>query len=78
MIAVDYRPGFEATIGDASPLVRYAAFVRDCAERRRAVPSAGAEDRLTSLIRHEAIRLRRDQASEWAAASRLLDLAGTA
>ena len=62
MIAVDYRPGFEAAIGDASPIARYAAFVRDCAERRRAVSSAGAEDRLTSLIRHEVIRLRRDQA----------------
>lgn len=78
MIAVDYRPGFEAAIGDASPIARYAAFVRDCAERRRAVPSTGAEDRLTSLIRHEAIRLRRDQASDWAAASRLLEQAATA
>jgi hypothetical protein len=78
MVAIDYVPGFETAIGDVSPLVRYAAFVRDCVERRRTAPSPGAEDRLTSLIRHEAIRLRRDQASEWAAASRLLDQAATA
>jgi hypothetical protein len=77
MIAVDYRPGFEAAISVAGPIARYAAFVRDCVERRRALPSADVEDRLTSLIRQEAVRLRRDQSSDWAAAAGLLDEART-
>ena len=35
MVAVDYKAGFEARFGEAPPLTRYAAFVRDTDERRR-------------------------------------------
>ena len=38
MVAVDYRRGFEARLGDASPMARYAAFVRDTDQRQRQLP----------------------------------------
>ncbi len=72
MIAVDYHPGFEAAMGQASPTARYAAFIRDAEARRRAGgPSAGDSD-IAGLIRHEATRLRAEAADDWAAGARLL------
>ena len=35
MVAVDYKPGFEALFAAADPLARYAAFIRDTDLRRR-------------------------------------------
>jgi len=72
MIAVAYRPGFEAAIAGATPIARYAAFVRDCTDRRRRAPILDRDDRLSTLIRAEAARLRREWPTEWAAAGALM------
>ena len=45
MVAIDFEPDFEADMADASPLVRYAAFIRDGEDRRR---SPGAAEALTT------------------------------
>ena len=76
MIAIDFQPGFESSFADATPLTRYAAFVRDTEARRRRTSSAlTVDDELGGLIRHEAARLRADAPTEWAAAGQLLDAA---
>ena len=73
MVAVDYQPGFEAHLGGVSPMTRYAAFVRDTDRRRReAHGSAGVDDDLERLVRHEATRLRDGAPEEWDAAGALL------
>jgi hypothetical protein len=73
-VAVDFEPGFEAVFGDAAPMTRYAAFVRDTDQRRRpARTSAGGDDDLGRLIRHEATRLRATAPEEWDAGGALLD-----
>ena len=48
MVAVDYRPGFETAIADATPIARYAAFIRDAEARRRADRVSGADERSRS------------------------------
>ena len=76
MVAVDFVPGFEAELGDASPLVRYAAFIREAARRRRRLPPAewrGRDDALGRLIAEESARLRSGAPAEWASAARLLE-----
>lgn len=74
MVAVDFEPGFEALLADAAPLTRYAAFVRDTDHRRRHVRlSAGSDDDLGRLIRHEAMRLPVSAPEQWDAAGALLD-----
>jgi hypothetical protein len=76
MVAVDYRPGFEQALAGASPLVRYAAFVRDTDQRRRGPSRAAAfDDDLGRLIRHEALRLRTEASAAWVAAGLLLETA---
>lgn len=72
MVAVDYVPGFEASIADASPIARYAAFVRDTEARRRADRVSDDDAGLARLIRHEAVRLRSERPDDWAAGARLL------
>jgi hypothetical protein len=77
MVAVDYTPGFEKLLGDATPLARYAAFVID-ATARKPVGSAGrAADDLEQLLRSEAVRLRTTAPADWAAADGLLEAAAT-
>jgi hypothetical protein len=44
LLAVDYVPGFESRVAEATPLGRYAAFVGDFIERRRASPALRAAD----------------------------------
>jgi hypothetical protein len=73
MVAVDFKPGFETMFGGATPLTRYAAFVRDADVRIRAQRSAVAEDDFFRLLRHEAIRLQATAPDEWAAAGKLLE-----
>ena len=74
--SVDFEPGFEAVFGDAAPMTRYAAFVRDTDQRRRpARKSSGGDDDLGRLIRHEATRLRATAPEQWDAAGALLDAA---
>lgn len=71
--AVDVTPGFEARLAAASPLTRYAAFLRDrmdrCWQPRR---EARGEDDLEPVLRREARRLRAAEPEAWAAAWRLL------
>jgi hypothetical protein len=73
MVAVDFSPGFEATLAAASPVTRYAAFVRDSLRRLPADAATDADRSLTLLIRHEASRLRSDAAADWQGGERLLD-----
>jgi hypothetical protein len=76
MVGVDYRSGFEATIADASPTARYAAFIRDAEDRRRAGRTSSTDSELGRLIRHEASRLRVDAPEAWAAGAELLAASG--
>lgn len=74
MVAVDFKPGFEAMLAMADPLTRYAAFVRDTeARRRRARATAWLDDEVGRLMRREAARLPATQPACWEAAGALLD-----
>lgn len=74
MVAVDFKPGFEMTFGDAMPLARYAAFVRDADQRRRtARMSAAIDDDLGRLIQRELTRLQATAPEAWDAAGALLE-----
>jgi hypothetical protein len=76
MVAVDYLPAFEARCSEASPLSRYAAFVRDTQRRhRRAQVSTPVDDELCQLVRQEAARLQRTAPTDWEAAGDLLEAA---
>lgn len=76
MVAVDFKPGFEQAFAAATPLVRYATFVRDADRRRRtAGHSASFDDDLGRLVRHEADRLRASAPTEWDAADAFLEAA---
>ena len=76
MVAVDFKPGFEHAFAAATPLTRYAAFVRDADQRRRtAGRSPSFDDDLGRLIRHEGDRLRASALAEWDAAGAFLDAA---
>ena len=77
MIAIDFKPGFEAAFAEADPLIRYAAFIRDGLGRRR--PRRGVrpiDDELGRLLRHEDTRLRTADPARWEAAGALLAAAG--
>jgi hypothetical protein len=74
MVAVDFKPGFEMALGDAVPLARYAAFVRDTDQRRRSGRrSAPIDDDLGRLLQRESARLRAIAPDAWDAAGALLD-----
>ena len=74
MVAVDYKPGFEALFGAADPLARYAAFIRDTDLRRRGMrDQAMADDDVARLACREATRLRASAPVAWAAADALLE-----
>jgi hypothetical protein len=76
MVAVDFKPGFEATLAEADPLTRYGAFVRDAETRcRRSRATTRLDDEVEHLIRSEAARLRATQPVFWEAAVALLDAA---
>jgi hypothetical protein len=76
MIAVDFKPGFEASLAETDPLVRYAAFVRDAQARIGRVRASGSlDDELLGIIRHEAAHLRKAEPESWRAAGALLDAA---
>jgi hypothetical protein len=73
MVAVDFTPGFEMALGAATPLTRYAAFVRDATSRRPTATGADlAADGLHRLLRTEAARLRDVAGPDWEAAGPLL------
>ena len=74
MAAVDVRPGFEAQLATATPLTRYAAFIRDRQSRRwRPDPAARGEDDLLPLLRRETARLQAVAPEDWAASAGLLE-----
>jgi hypothetical protein len=73
LIAIDYVPGFEAAFSEASPMTRYAAFIRDAARRRRGSRCAAlTDDEVARIVRREATRLRAPAMPEWDAAATLL------
>ena len=78
MVAVDYRAGFEALLGDADPITRFAAFL----QARRARLGGGADGLpatdLDRLLAREAARLEATDAERWAAAECLLEAASAA
>ena len=74
MVAVDFKPGFEAAFAAADPLTRYAAFIRDTDLRRQTARDASlADDDLARLVRREATRLRASAPDAWAASETLLE-----
>jgi len=73
MVGVDFKPGFEAAIAEADPMVRYAAFIRDGLDRRRRRGAAASEDDdLDHLFRGEGARLQTTEAGRWEAAGVML------
>jgi len=77
MVAVDFTPGFEARFGEADPLIRYAAFIRDGLDRRCGRRGAGAiDDELSRLLQRAGMRLRTAEPEKWDAAGALLAAAG--
>jgi hypothetical protein len=72
MVAVDYTPGFEAMFGQADPLTRYSAFVRDAEARRRTAGRARTDDEVPRLIQGEAGRLRTIHPTSWEGGADLL------
>jgi len=72
MVAVDYTPGFEAMFGQADPLTRYSAFVRDAEARRRSGGRARTDDEVPRLIQGEAGRLRTSHPTSWEGGADLL------
>jgi hypothetical protein len=70
MVQVDFTPGFEVRLAEASPLARYAAFVRDA--RARSARSVAPDEELRHLLSAEAARLEASAPDEWAAGGGLL------
>jgi len=75
MVAIDFKPGFEAFFAASKPETRYAAFIRDIDQRRKVRHSAPVDDELGRLIRHEATQLRATSPRRWDAAGALLEAA---
>lgn len=72
LLAVDYVPGFEARAASATPVERYAAFVRDLVARYRAGTELRARQPvLWTLIQAEEHRLRQHHPVDWAMGARL-------
>ena len=73
LVAVDYTPGFEARLAEASPLARYAAFVGDLVGRyRTSAALRSGHPELWTLFDADARRLRRDHPVQWAEGVALL------
>jgi hypothetical protein len=73
LVAVDFVPGFEDHLATASPLARYAAFVRDVVGRYRGSPELRSDHpELWTLLDVEERRLQRDHATEWSEGAALL------
>jgi hypothetical protein len=75
MVAVDYEAGFEAKLGEADPITRYAAFLQARHARLAGCPEAAAPTELDQLLAGEADRLASSDPTSWAAARQLLDAA---
>jgi hypothetical protein len=78
LVTVDYVPGFEAELAAASPLARYAAFLRDASARYRRVRLlTGVESPFAALVRAEVPRLTDDHPVEWRDGGRILERVGS-
>lgn len=74
MIAVDYKPGFEARMSAADPIARYAAFIEDSVRRYEAAPALRLDHgALWTLLRSEASRLEKTHPDAWAAGGALVE-----
>ena len=73
MVAVDFRPGFEAAFAEADPLARYASFIRDTDLRRRRIRGGAPDDDLGRLPAPRGGRLAAADPATWAAAGSLSD-----
>jgi hypothetical protein len=77
LVTVDYVPGFETQLARATPLARYAAFIRDQDAHEHGLPIAIRElTPFADTVRSEAARLRRDHPGAWAAGETLLEDVG--
>lgn len=77
LVTVDYVPGFEEQLAEASPLARYAAFIRDADIRERSIPIATRDIRpFARTVLGEADRLRGHHPDEWSEGAALLDDVG--
>ncbi|HEX2469090.1 MAG TPA: hypothetical protein VHK05_00750 [Candidatus Limnocylindrales bacterium] len=66
LVTVDYVPGFEQRLAQASPLARYAAFIQDADGRNRSTPLAARDLRpFARTVRSEAARLGSDHPAAW-------------
>lgn len=78
MVAIDFKPGFEADMARATPLVLYTAFIRDGLDRRRSPEATEAMDgELSRLLGREGRRLRTADPACWDAAAVLLRAAAS-
>jgi hypothetical protein len=79
LVAVDFAPGFEARLAQATPLARYAAFVNDVVGRYRGSPALrSSHPELWTLLDGEARRLQCEHAVEWSEGAALLGQAEVA
>lgn len=68
LVAVDYRPGFEAQLASATPVARYSAFVADLVGRYRHRPTLRSlHPELWTLMKTEAERLPAGNPLDWEA-----------
>ena len=73
LLAVDFVPGFEARLGAATPVTRFAAFVADTVHRYRSSPALRDDHpELWAVLEAEGRRLRIDNRAEWADGLELL------
>jgi hypothetical protein len=77
MVPIDFHEGTEAAISAASPLDRYAAFVRYRGERFTQHPILREEHPAQATsVADEELRLRRSEPAAWERGGRLLDRVG--
>jgi hypothetical protein len=79
LVAVDFVPGFETRLAQASAVARFAAFVANLLGRYRASPDLRAgHPELAALIEAEERTLHRDHAGAWSEGLALLEAMATA
>jgi hypothetical protein len=77
LVAVDFKPGFEAHVASVDPVARYAAFVADTMARYRSSATLRAQRQdLWTILQAEEHRLRDQHAEAWSAGTALLRHAG--
>ncbi len=77
--AVDVQPALEASIADADPLVRYAAFVSHLVRRYRSSADLRAiNPQVWTILLAEQFLMQRDHLGAWDAGERLLEVTGLA